>query len=132
MILSDAHIDLGGTDLSAFCQSIEPSFDTELTDDTAMGDLARSNAPGLDVWSFDITFVNPFAASGPEATISALRGTVFTLTFRPDAGVVAATNPQWAGSGVVGPYKPVGGSVGDEGVLTVTVRSAGTLTRTTS
>ena len=132
MIFRNAFISLGGTDLSAYLQSVDPSFDVELTDDTAMGDTARSNAPGLEVWSFSIKLLNPFAASGPDATIWPLKGTTFTVTFRPDTAAVSATNPQFSGTGTVGSWQPIGGSVGDEGVATLEIASAGAITRTTS
>ena len=132
-IFKNAFFEINSVDLSSYVQSLEPSFDTELQDDTAMGDSARSNDPGLDVWSFVLRFLNPFAASGPDATVSPLRGAAATtLTFRPDAGVVAATNPQWSGSAVIGPFRPVGGGVGEEMLAECTFAAAGTLTRTTS
>lgn len=134
MIYRNAHISIGGTDLSAYAQSVEPSFNPEMQDDTAMGDTARSNAIGLDVWSFNITFLDPFASSGPDSVISANRaiGSTVAIIFRPDAGVKSGTNPEWTGTGVVGPYSPVSGSVGDQGVATVTILSSSALARATA
>ncbi len=132
-IFKNAFFQANSVDLSAFVQSVELNFDTELQDDTAMGDSARSNDPGLDVWGYTVRFLNPFAASGPDATLSPLRGAApFNVTFRPDAGVVATTNPQWSGNAVVGPLRPVGGAVGEEMVCECTFAPAGTNTRTTA
>lgn len=132
MIFRNAFISLGGTDLSAYVSSVEPSFEVELQDDTVMGDTARSNAPGLEVWSYTIRFKNPFAAGGPDATVWPLKGTTFAVVFRPDAGSVAGTNPQYTGTGTVGSWVPVAGSVGDEGESTLQIASSGALARTTS
>ena len=132
MIFRNAFLSLGGTDLKIYLQSVDPSFDVELTDDTAMGDTARSNAPGLEVWSFGVKFLNPFAANGPDATIWPLKGTTFAIVFRPDAGAVSGTNPEFTGTGTVRSWQPVAGSVGDEGVATLELASSGAIVRTTS
>jgi len=134
MIFKNAFVSIGGTDLSAYVQSVDPSFPVETTDNTTMGDTARSRAPGLTDWSCTVKFLDPFAASGPDATIWPLRGTTFTFTFRPDSGATSATNPQYSGTAMFTEWQPVAGAVGDEGVATLEVVNAvGTgISRTTS
>ena len=132
MIYKNAFLSLGGTDLSAYLEGVEPSFEVEMQDDTVMGDTARSNEPGLDVWGFSATFKNPFAASGPDATIYALKGTTFAIIWRPDSGAAAATNPQYSGTGTWPSWNPVAGAVGDEGIGSLELVAAGALTRATS
>ena len=120
-----------GTNLSAYVQSCEPSFEVEMQDDTAMGATSRSNDPGLENWGFSVTFVNPFAAAGPDATIWPLKGTKFAIIFRPDAGAASATNPQYSGQASISQWTPVSGSVGDEAIGTLDLVAGGDLSRTT-
>lgn len=131
MIFKNAFLSLGGTDLSGYVESIEPSFEVEMQDDTVMGDDTRSMEPGLENWSYSVRFKNPFASSGPDATIWALKGTTFAIVFRPDAGSAAATNPEYTGTGTYRTWSPVAGSVGDEGVASLELVAAGDLSRGT-
>jgi hypothetical protein len=131
MIYRNAFLSVGGVDLSSFVQSLEPSFEVEMQDDTAMGATSRSNDPGLENWSFNVTFVNPFDENGPDATIWPLKGTKFAVIFRPDAGAASATNPQYSGQASIGQWTPVAGSVGDEAIGTLDLVAGGDLGRGT-
>lgn len=131
MIYKNAFLSLGGTDVSGWLESVEPSFEVEMGDDTVMGDDTRSNEPGLEAWSFSATFKNPFASSGPDATIWPLKGTTFTIIFRPDAASASATNPSYTGTGTWSTWTPVAGSVGDEGIGTLELVAAGDIARAT-
>lgn len=132
MIYRNAFLSLGGTALSSYLESCEPSFEVEMTDDTAMGDTFRSNEPGLDTWTISATMKNPFAASGPDATIWPLMGTTFAVVWRPDAGSASTSNPQYTGTGTVASWNPVAGSVGDQGIGTLEIVAAGAMARATS
>lgn len=124
MIYRNAYLTINGVNLSAFVSSAEPSFDVELQDDTVMGDVARSNAPGLTDWTMSVQFKNPFAASGPDATIGPLVGAApFAVAWRPDAGAIATTNPEYQMTAVVASWNPVAGNVGDEGVASLELRN---------
>lgn len=132
MIFKNAYLTLNAVDLSAYVQSIEPSFEIEMTDDTAMGDTARSSAPGLEANSISCTFLNPFAASGPDATIWPVRGTVFACAFKPVNTTIAATNPEYQFSATVTSWQPVAGAVGDEGVGSLELAITTVITRDTT
>lgn len=135
MIYKNAFLSLGGTDLSAYLESVEPNFEVEMTDDTVMGDDARSNEPGLENWSFSARFKNPFAAGGPDATLWSLKGTTFAIIWRPDAGSASTSNPEYEGTGTWRSNNPIGGSVGDQGVMSIELVPGGSqpaLTRSTS
>lgn len=132
MIYKNCFLSVGGTDLSAYIESCEPSFEVEQTDDTVMGDDTRSNEPGLLNWSFSVTFKNPFASGGPDATLWAIRGTTAAVIWRPDSGTASATNPQYTGTASLASYSPVSGSVGDQGTMPAEFVAAGTLARAVS
>lgn len=132
MIYKNAFLSVGGVDLSSWVQSLEPSFEVEMQDDTAMGATSRSNDPGLENWSFNVTFVNPFDAGGPDATLWPLKGTKTAVIFRPDAGTVGPTNPEYTGQASISQWTPVSGSVGDEAVATLNLVAGGDLSRATA
>lgn len=129
MIYDNAFLSLGGTDLSGFLESCEPSFEVEMQDDTVMGDTARSNEPGLENWTITATFKNPFTDDGPDETIWDLKGTTFAVVFRPDSGTAAAGNPQYTGTGTWSSWNPVAGSVGDQAIGTLTLVASGAMAR---
>lgn len=120
MIYRNAYLSINGTDLSAYVSSCEPSFDVEVQDDTVMGDSSRSGAPGLKNWTMSVQFKNPFAASGPDATIFSLVGAAaFAVVWKPVNTTTAETNPQYTLQGLVLKWSPVGGDVGSEGMASL-------------
>ena len=56
MVLYDAFLSVGGTDLSEHVRSVTIDAGTTMQDDTAMGDTFQSNAPGLATWSISVEF----------------------------------------------------------------------------
>jgi hypothetical protein len=125
-------LSVGGTDLSAYVRAITPDFAVEANDDTASGDTTRSEAAGLLTWSFAVEFNQDFAAAKVDATLYAalIAKAVVAIIFRPDQGVVATANPQWAGNALVRSYSPGGGPVGGQLAATAVFGNAGTLART--
>lgn len=118
MILKNAYVSINSVNLSAYVQSVDLTFDVEMQDDTAMGDSARSNEPGLTNCSASITFVDPWASSGPDATLFPLLGTTTAVAIRPVNTTIAATNPEYQMTMALSSWGPVAGSAGDEGVAT--------------
>lgn len=129
MIYRDAFLSLGGTNLSAFLEGVDPSFGIEVQDDTTMGDTARTNEPGLETWTISARFKNPFTDNGPDETIWGLKGTVFAVIFKPNGSATSPSNPSYTGNGTWSSWAPVSGSVGDEAVGTLEIVAAGALTR---
>lgn len=131
-VLTDASLTVGGTDLSDHIRSITLDYAAELQDDTAMGDTTRSVAGGLKTWSFTVEWLQDYAASKVDATLFSAVGTAVALVGKPTSAAVSATNPTFSGTGVLGTYNPMGGSVGDQAVASSVFTAAGTLTRATS
>ena len=132
LVLKNAFLQLGANDISANVRSIELPAGAEMLDDTAMGDSARSNAPGLQTWSITVEFNQDFAASALDSILWPLLGTTFTVEVRPDTGAVSTSNPKWTGTGTLESYTPIGGAVGDQAIAPITIQSAGVLTRATA
>jgi hypothetical protein len=135
MVLYDAFLSVGGTDLSEHVRSVTIDAGTTMQDDTAMGDTFQSNAPGLATWSISVEFLQDYAASKVDATLYPLLGVAATpvaLVIRPASSGVATANPQWTGTGVLESYNPVAGSVGDQAMASATWQSGGALVRINS
>lgn len=132
LVLTDAFVDIDGTDLSSAVRSVTVNYSAELQDETAMGDDTRVRLGGLKDWSMDIEFNQDFAAASVDATLFPLVGTTFTVEVRPTSAARSATNPGYTGTGILESYPPLGNSVGDVATASVTIQSAGTLSRATA
>ncbi|MEQ1573635.1 MAG: hypothetical protein ABL993_05255 [Vicinamibacterales bacterium] len=128
MIFKNAKFTFNGTNLSAYVSQINGDFGIESQDDTTMGDNARSSAPGLEANTFSVTFKDPWASSGPDATIFPNRGTVVAMVFQPVSTTIATTNPEYQFSGWTPGFK-VGGAVGDEGEVSCEFNITTVITR---
>ena len=133
MVLYNAYISVNSVDLSDHCHSLTLNYEAEMLDETMMGDLTRSNKPGLKNWSADAEFESDFAAGEVDATLFPLIGAnAFALVIKPDNSAVSSTNPSFTGNAVLENYQPLGGTVGELSMTSCTFRSAGTLVRATS
>lgn len=132
VVFTDAHLSLGGTDLSDHVRSVTLNYSAETGDITAMGDDTRERIGGLKDWSLDVEFNQDYAASEIDATLFSLVGTSVAIVLRPDSAAVGSTNPEFTGNGILESYQPVGGSIGEVHTSPVRFSSAGTLARATS
>lgn len=133
MVMTDAFVSLGGTDVSTYVRSVSLPYGAEMLDDTTMGDTTRINKGGLKTWQLDIEFQQDFTDNLIDEILFPLVGTTFTVIVRPVASsVVGVSNPNYTGTGILESYQPIGQSVGDLGTSSVTIQSAGTLTRATA
>lgn len=131
-VMNDASVVINAVDLSDFVQSVTVNYAAEMVDETAMGDDTRKNKGGLKNWSIDVEFKQDFAASAVDATLFSLVGSTFTVTVKPTSAAVGSTNPSYSGTGILESYAPMDGGVGDLATTSVTIQSAGTLTRATA
>lgn len=120
-VLTDASVVVNSVDLSDHVQSVTVTTTRETQDDTAMGNTARSNAPGLKVTGISVTFLQDFAASEVDATLWTLydAGTEHTVVVKATSAAVSATNPKYTLTGFISSYAPIGGTVGNQHVAPV-------------
>ena len=130
----DPFFSVDGVDLSDRVESLTLTYESEANDAASGGDSVRPMLPGLKNWGVQVNFRQDFAAANVDATLFAKLGTNSALVIRPTVAVVSATNPQYAGTGLLTSYAPLGGAVGDVINAPATwVPGAGTdLARTTS
>ncbi len=125
-------VTINGTDLSDHCTSVTVSDETEEQDVTGFGETYREMADSLKTATLETTFIQDYAASSVDATISAIySGTAAgTIKVTPDtSGTVVYT--------LVGrptSYSPVSGGPGEASTITTTWSNRGTagLTRGTA
>lgn len=133
LAFTGAHVEINSVDLSTFVRGVTINYAAEMLDETAMGDTTRTMKGGLKNWSMEIEFTQDFAASSPDVSLFSLVGSTFTVTVRPVKGTaVGATNPNYTGTGILESYSPLQNSVGELAMTTVTIQSAGALSRATS
>ena len=132
LVFTDGFVQINAVDLSDHVKSVVLDTGIETQDDTVMGDDTRSSSAGLSTWGVEIEFLQDYAASSVDATISPIVGTVVAIEIRPTSATVSSTNPKRTGNGLVASYNPVAGTVGDQAMASVSITSSGTLTRATS
>ena len=132
MVLTNAFVSINSVNLSQFVKSVSISYKSEMQDDTAMGDTARSRIGSLKDYSLSIEFFQDYAAGAVDATLFGIVGSVVPIEVRGSAAAASATNPKYTGSAILETYQPVGGSVGDNLMAPVSMSGVGALTRATS
>lgn len=130
---TDAFVSINSVDLSDHVRSVTLNYAAEMLDETAMGATTRTRKGGLKDWSLEVEFNQDFAASEVDVTLFSLVGTTFTVIVRPDNSEgVGTTNPNYTGTGILESYPPLAGAVGDLHTTSITIQSAGALSRATS
>lgn len=132
MVLTNAFVSINSVNLSQFVKSVSISYKSEMQDDTAMGDTARSRIGSLKDYSLSIEFFQDYAAGAVDATLFSIVGSVVPIEVRGSSAAASATNPKYTGSAILESYQPVGGSVGDNLMAPVSMSGVGALTRATS
>ncbi len=134
-VLTDARVEYDSVDLSAFVTAVTLTYESEAQDDTAMGDLTRSNLGGLKNWAAEVEFNQDFAAGGPDATLFAKLGLIANLKIRKTTAAISATNPEYSGDALLTSYPPFGNTVGDKATTSASFVPGGasnTLARATA
>lgn len=125
----DAFVEVNGTNMSQHVESVTINYQSEMLDETAMGDSTRIRKGGLFSWSLDLNFHQDFASGAVDATLFSLVGTTACIEVRPRNVCSTTQNPRYSGIGILETYNPVGGSVGALLDAPATFQSASDLTR---
>lgn len=132
--LTDAYLDVDGTDLSDHVESIRLAYDAEMVDVTCMGDTGRTYTTGLVNGTLTVTFRQDYDASSVDATLFPLiGGASAAIEVRPTSAAAGTTNPSFTGTCYLQSYDgPVSGSVGQAANASATFQVSGTVSRATS
>lgn len=134
MVLTDAFVSLGGTDISAHVKkvSIKPKY-TKI-DGSRMGHLAQVNEAGIQEWVIALTLKQNFDAASIDSilwTLFAAKAS-FAVIVRPTSSAVGTGNPNYTGTSIMLEYTPIDTGHNQQVEATVNLDSAGVLSRATS
>ena len=125
LVLTNAFLTVAGVDLSASVAEIQVNRQTEMVDNTAMGDTFRSFLTGLQTWNMEIEFHQDYAAGNVHDTIWPILSCQTCFELRPVNACTSVANPSWTGNMVIESYPPIGGRVGELLDTRMTARSVG-------
>jgi hypothetical protein len=132
LVLTNASVVFGSTDLSDYISSISLNSTFDIVETTAFGNTAKTRVAGLADNSVTFEFHQDYATGEVEQTIYPLLGTAVSVVAKPVAGTTTAINPQYAFSALVSEWTPINGSVGELATASVTWPISGAINKTTT
>lgn len=134
LVLTNAFVSLGGTNLSDHLQSVALKADVAIADATCMTQTWKDVLPGLKDWDLELSFAQDYAVSSVDATLWPLLGVSVAVVLRPDSAAKGVANPEFTGSGFIANYNPLDGKVGENKNMDckISIKGAGALARATS
>jgi len=131
-VLTNGKFQLNAADLSDHLVSATLNYQSEMLDETAMGDTNRIQKAGLKNWSLEAVLHQDYAASNVDATLFAILGTTACFELRPDNTCSTAINPIYSGICILQEYPPVAGGIGELMRVTARFSPASALSRASS
>lgn len=131
-VLTDAYVAIGGTDYSAYVQSIDFPIEFEEVDDTAMGNDFRSVDLGLEGWTTTIVFHQDISNVDANIWTAFKAKSEVSLEVRQTTDAVSSSNPKITATAKIKSYQPYAQSVGDQHTVTVSLVARSTTSRSTS
>ena len=132
IVLTNAYVLFGSTDLSDHISSISLSSTYDIVETTAFGQTSKTRVAGLADNSVTLEFHQDYATSSVEQTIYPTLGTAVTIAIKPVNGTTTAVNPQFSFSAVVSEWTPLNGAVGELATASVSWPISGAITKTTT
>lgn len=130
LVLTNVVVTFGATDLSSFVTSVTLSSVYDVVETTAFGSTARTRVAGLADNSVTLEFQQDYAASAIESVIYPTLGTAVSITVKPVAGSVSATNPAYSFLALISEWTPLNGAVGELATASCTWPISGVITKT--
>jgi hypothetical protein len=132
IVLTNAYVLFGSTDISDHVSSISLSSSYDLVETTAFGQTAKTRVAGLVDNSVTLELHQDYATSSIEQTIYPTLGTSVTIAVKPVNGTTTTINPQYSFSAVVSEWTPLNGAVGELASASVSWPISGVITKTTT
>jgi hypothetical protein len=132
IVLTNASVVFGTTDLSSYCTSIALNTTYDIVETTGFGDTAKKRIAGLQDNSVSFEWNQDYATSALEATIYPLLGTAVTVVIKPVATAVGPTNPSYSFSALISEWQPLSGGVGELATASTTFPISGVITKATA
>ncbi len=132
IVLTNAYVLFGSTDISDHVSSISISSSYDIVETTAFGQTAKTRVAGLADNSVTLEFHQDYATSSIEQTIYPTLGTAVTIAVKPVNTSTSTINPQYGFSAVISEWTPVSGAVGELATASVSWPISGAITKTTT
>ena len=133
LILKNPSIKINNVQLNDHVAQIELAQEWDEVDTTVFdGSNAMSRAAGLEDSSLSITFLQDYAASSVDATISPLVAGTATFEIFPAGTSIGATNPKYTGTVLINSWTPLAGGPGERSEVDVDWPVVGAVTRATA
>ena len=129
LVLTNASVVFGSTDLSSYISSITLNSTFDIVETTAFGNTAKTRVAGLADNSVTFEFHQDYATSEVEQTIYPLLGTAAAVIVKPNGSVTSAFNPSYTCSAIISEWTPINGSVGELATASVTWPVTGAITK---
>lgn len=131
IVLTDAYVSLGGSDVSAYVKQVTLNLNIELQDNTAMGDTTRARIGGLKDSSIQLEFQQDFGDNLIDEILFTAwdAGAAIACAVRPTSDAISTGNPEYQVSGLIENYSPLGNSVGERAMAPVTIQGTGAVVR---
>jgi len=138
-VLTDVVVKLNGTVISQNVNSVEVTQNSDAVETTSFDASAqgfRTYVGGLKSASLTLNLHNDYASTALDGVINSLFNTIATVTVFPagttTGGSAGTSNPLYSLTALVNNTQPIGGSVGDLAVQSLTWQVTGPVTRATT
>jgi hypothetical protein len=119
-VATDFNISINSTPLSGNIAAATINTTAAEVEITAFGNTHNQRVSGLKDASVTLDFHQDFGAGSVHATLEPLLGSYATVTIKPTAGSVSATNPAVTLVALCTEYNPIEASIGDLATFSVT------------
>ena len=127
LVMTNANVTLGGTDISAYVASVTLSISVNEVETTSFGVGAVQRVGGLQDNSVTLDMHQDYSAI--EGLVYPLIGSTTSLIIKPNGTAVGTANPSYTMTPLVTEWTPVNGAVGELATISVTWPISGTVTK---
>ena len=128
LVMTNANVTLGGTDISAYVASVTLSISVNEVETTSFGVGAVQRVGGLQDNSVTLDMHQDYSAI--EGLVYPLIGSTTSLVIKPNGTAVGTANPSYTTNSVlISEWTPVNGAVGELATISVTWPISGTVTK---
>jgi hypothetical protein len=127
LVLTNANVTLGGTDVSSYVASVTLNISVNEVETTAFGSGATTRTGGLQDNSVTLDFHQDY--SQIEGLVYPLIGSTTSLVIKPNGTAVGTANPSYTMTPLVTEWTPVNGAVGELATASITWPVSGTVTK---
>jgi hypothetical protein len=127
LVLTNANITIGATDVSASVASVQIETSADEVETTAFGDTGKTRVGGLLDTTISLSMHNDYSAI--EGLVYPLIGSTTTIVVKPNGTAVSTTNPSYTATVLVTGWSPVNGAVGELNTADVSWPVSGIVTK---